>query len=156
MLLLILYIKKSTKQLWLIIKPFILKIGNVHETLCLWIKCYKDINMFQVYLGLAGFSICEIGNFSIHLLLRNLRPEGSKVWIKIFKGQFRHFWISKIKICLPRNPHLLLFYVFLLFYINASFFTIVLNLELTSEFGETNIWEIVVFSARDCLNDRWQ
>ncbi|XP_023349559.1 probable very-long-chain enoyl-CoA reductase art-1, partial [Eurytemora carolleeae] len=33
----------------------------------------------QVYLGLAGFSICEMGNFSIHLLLRNLRPEGSKV-----------------------------------------------------------------------------
>ncbi|XP_023349566.1 very-long-chain enoyl-CoA reductase [Eurytemora carolleeae] len=25
------------------------------------------------------FSICEMGNFSIHLLLRNLRPEGSKV-----------------------------------------------------------------------------
>jgi len=32
----------------------------------------------QVYLGLAGFIISEIGNFSIHLLLRNLRPAGTK------------------------------------------------------------------------------
>jgi len=33
---------------------------------------------FQVYLFLAGFLLCEAGNFSIHLLLRNLRPAGSK------------------------------------------------------------------------------
>jgi len=32
----------------------------------------------QVYLFLAGFLLCEAGNFSIHLLLRNLRPAGSK------------------------------------------------------------------------------
>jgi len=32
----------------------------------------------QVWLGLAGFVISEIGNFSIHLLLRNLRPAGTK------------------------------------------------------------------------------
>lgn len=40
---------------------------------------YTSPSTNQVYLGLAGFSICEMGNFSIHLLLRNLRPEGSKV-----------------------------------------------------------------------------
>ena len=28
---------------------------------------------------LAAFSLCQLGNFSIHLLLRNLRPAGSKV-----------------------------------------------------------------------------
>jgi len=33
----------------------------------------------QMYAGLAGFALCELGNFSIHLLLRNLRPAGSKV-----------------------------------------------------------------------------
>jgi len=33
---------------------------------------------FQIYLGLAIFLINELGNFSIHVLLRNLRPAGSK------------------------------------------------------------------------------
>lgn len=33
----------------------------------------------QVYLGLACFIFCELGNLSIHIALRNLRPEGSKV-----------------------------------------------------------------------------
>lgn len=32
----------------------------------------------QIYLGLAGFVINELGNFSIHLALRNLRPPGTK------------------------------------------------------------------------------
>lgn len=32
----------------------------------------------QVYLGLAGFIFNEIGNFSIHMALRDLRPAGSK------------------------------------------------------------------------------
>ncbi|XP_045503019.1 probable very-long-chain enoyl-CoA reductase art-1 [Colias croceus] len=32
-----------------------------------------------VYVGLAGFTICELGNFSIHILLKNLRPPGTKV-----------------------------------------------------------------------------
>ncbi|XP_002732370.1 putative very-long-chain enoyl-CoA reductase art-1 [Saccoglossus kowalevskii] len=32
----------------------------------------------QVYAGLIGFLLNEYGNFSIHLTLRNLRPEGSK------------------------------------------------------------------------------
>uniref|UniRef100_A0AAF5I431 EB domain-containing protein n=1 Tax=Strongyloides stercoralis TaxID=6248 RepID=A0AAF5I431_STRER len=34
---------------------------------------------FQVYLGLGTFILSELGNLSIHILLRNLRPEGSKV-----------------------------------------------------------------------------
>lgn len=33
----------------------------------------------QVYLGLAAFAFNEIGNLSIHVALRNLRPAGSKV-----------------------------------------------------------------------------
>uniref|UniRef100_A0A1I7X9A7 SET domain-containing protein n=1 Tax=Heterorhabditis bacteriophora TaxID=37862 RepID=A0A1I7X9A7_HETBA len=31
----------------------------------------------QIYLGLIGFAISEFGNFSIHILLRNLRSEGT-------------------------------------------------------------------------------
>ncbi|EJW77552.1 hypothetical protein WUBG_11540, partial [Wuchereria bancrofti] len=33
----------------------------------------------QVATGLIGFIICEFGNLSVHLLLRNLRPLGTKV-----------------------------------------------------------------------------
>ncbi|CEF70702.1 Sc2 [Strongyloides ratti] len=33
----------------------------------------------QVYFGLGVFILSELGNLSIHILLRNLRPEGSKV-----------------------------------------------------------------------------
>ncbi|XP_076353102.1 trans-2,3-enoyl-CoA reductase Sc2 isoform X2 [Tachypleus tridentatus] len=33
----------------------------------------------QMYLGLAGFIKNELGNFSIHLALKNLRPPGTKV-----------------------------------------------------------------------------
>ncbi|TKR65492.1 hypothetical protein L596_025888 [Steinernema carpocapsae] len=32
----------------------------------------------QAYLGLAGFVLSELGNLSIHVLLRNLRPAGTK------------------------------------------------------------------------------
>lgn len=35
--------------------------------------------MVQVYLGLAGFILCELGNFAIHINLRNLRPPGTRV-----------------------------------------------------------------------------
>lgn len=35
--------------------------------------------MVQVYAGLAAFLLCELGNFSIHVNLRNLRPPGTKV-----------------------------------------------------------------------------
>lgn len=32
----------------------------------------------QSYVALAAWTVCELGNFSIHWLLRNLRPAGSK------------------------------------------------------------------------------
>lgn len=32
----------------------------------------------QTYVALAGWMLCELGNFSIHWLLRNLRPAGSR------------------------------------------------------------------------------
>ncbi|XP_041357291.1 very-long-chain enoyl-CoA reductase-like [Gigantopelta aegis] len=32
----------------------------------------------QLYAGLAGFIFAELGNFSVHVALRNLRPAGSK------------------------------------------------------------------------------
>lgn len=35
---------------------------------------YGDL---QVYLGLAGVIFCELGNYSIHIALRDLRPAGS-------------------------------------------------------------------------------
>jgi len=38
----------------------------------------RPFSPLQIYLGLAGFVISELGNFSIHMLLRNLRPAGSK------------------------------------------------------------------------------
>jgi len=40
---------------------------------------YTPPSTNQMYAGLGGFLVCELGNLSIHLLLRNLRPEGSKV-----------------------------------------------------------------------------
>lgn len=35
--------------------------------------------MCQVCAALAGFAFCELGNFSVHIALRNLRPPGTKV-----------------------------------------------------------------------------
>eukprot|EP00090_Calanus_glacialis_P038438 TRINITY_DN6707_c0_g1_i1.p1 TRINITY_DN6707_c0_g1~~TRINITY_DN6707_c0_g1_i1.p1 ORF type:complete len:303 (-),score=84.91 TRINITY_DN6707_c0_g1_i1:318-1226(-) len=40
---------------------------------------YTTPSNIQVFSCLAGFLACELGNFSIHLLLRNLRPLGSNV-----------------------------------------------------------------------------
>ena len=40
---------------------------------------YTSPSTTQVYSCLAAFAACQLGNFSIHLLLRNLRPAGSKV-----------------------------------------------------------------------------
>ncbi|XP_076028622.1 trans-2,3-enoyl-CoA reductase Sc2 [Oratosquilla oratoria] len=34
--------------------------------------------LVQTYAALGAFVLCELGNFSIHILLRNLRPAGSK------------------------------------------------------------------------------
>ncbi|KAK3090656.1 hypothetical protein FSP39_013421 [Pinctada imbricata] len=39
------------------------------------VPAYGDI---QIYGGLAGFLFGELGNFSIHMALRNLRPPGTK------------------------------------------------------------------------------
>ena len=40
---------------------------------------YTSPSQLQVYSWLAAFTACQLGNFSVHLLLRNLRPPGSKV-----------------------------------------------------------------------------
>ncbi|XP_055693549.1 probable very-long-chain enoyl-CoA reductase art-1 [Lutzomyia longipalpis] len=40
---------------------------------------YTSPCTMQVYAGLAGFLISELGNFSIHMNLRNLRPPGTTV-----------------------------------------------------------------------------
>uniref|UniRef100_A0A0K2TWN1 very-long-chain enoyl-CoA reductase n=1 Tax=Lepeophtheirus salmonis TaxID=72036 RepID=A0A0K2TWN1_LEPSM len=40
---------------------------------------YTSPGRIQIYSALAAFFICELGNLSIHIALRNLRPEGSKV-----------------------------------------------------------------------------
>jgi len=39
---------------------------------------YTPPTSAQVYIFLAMFLLCELGNFTIHILLRNLRPAGSK------------------------------------------------------------------------------
>jgi len=39
---------------------------------------YTPPSSTQVYIFLAMFLVCEFGNFTIHVLLRNLRPAGSK------------------------------------------------------------------------------
>ncbi|XP_075217305.1 trans-2,3-enoyl-CoA reductase Sc2 isoform X2 [Lycorma delicatula] len=40
---------------------------------------YTSPCILQVYIGLASFVISELGNFSVHMALRNLRPPGTKV-----------------------------------------------------------------------------
>ncbi|CAH2254894.1 very-long-chain enoyl-CoA reductase [Pararge aegeria] len=40
---------------------------------------YTPPNHSYVIGGIGGFMICEFGNYSVHLLLRNLRPPGTKV-----------------------------------------------------------------------------
>jgi len=40
---------------------------------------YTSPSQLQVYSCLAAFTACQLGNFSIHILLRNLRPAGSKM-----------------------------------------------------------------------------
>ena len=39
---------------------------------------YTPPGLLQTYVGLGLFVLCELGNFTIHVLLRNLRPAGSK------------------------------------------------------------------------------
>lgn len=53
----------------------------------------------QMYAGLGTFIFAELGNFSIHLLFRNLRPAGSKVR-KIPRGTANPFtWLFKLVSC---------------------------------------------------------
>ncbi|XP_023167065.2 very-long-chain enoyl-CoA reductase [Drosophila hydei] len=40
---------------------------------------YTSPCMCTVYAALAAFALCELGNFSVHIALRNLRPPGTKV-----------------------------------------------------------------------------
>ena len=40
---------------------------------------FTSPGMLQVCIALAAFVVCELGNFSVHIALRNLRPPGSKV-----------------------------------------------------------------------------
>ncbi|XP_063221579.1 probable very-long-chain enoyl-CoA reductase art-1 [Bacillus rossius redtenbacheri] len=40
---------------------------------------YTPPRTMQIYCGLAGFILCELGNLSIHVTLRNLRPAGTSV-----------------------------------------------------------------------------
>jgi len=39
---------------------------------------YTSPSQLQMWIGLGIFTVCELGNFSIHLLQRNLRPPGTK------------------------------------------------------------------------------
>ncbi|KAK9499377.1 hypothetical protein O3M35_002425 [Rhynocoris fuscipes] len=39
---------------------------------------FTSPSLLQVYTGLAGFLLSEVGNLSIHVALRNLRPPGTK------------------------------------------------------------------------------
>lgn len=53
----------------------------------------------QVFGGLAAFIFAELGNFSCHVLFRNLRPAGSKVR-KIPKADMNPFtWLFKFVSC---------------------------------------------------------
>lgn len=40
---------------------------------------FTSPSQIQVYAGLATFILCELGNLSIHVSLRNLRPPGTKI-----------------------------------------------------------------------------
>ena len=40
---------------------------------------YTSPGQNQIYAGLGLFALCELGNLSIHVALRNLRPAGTKV-----------------------------------------------------------------------------
>ncbi|XP_013191266.1 probable very-long-chain enoyl-CoA reductase art-1 [Amyelois transitella] len=40
---------------------------------------YTAPSSLYFYVGLSGFIVCELGNLSIHLLLKNLRPPGTKI-----------------------------------------------------------------------------
>eukprot|EP01137_Pigoraptor_chileana_P029414 Opistho-2@14629 len=53
----------------------------------------------QVKIGLALFAFAELGNFSIHIALRNLRPAGSKVRRIPFAGANPFTWLFGLVSC---------------------------------------------------------
>ncbi|CAL1538633.1 unnamed protein product [Lymnaea stagnalis] len=53
----------------------------------------------QVWLGLAGFVFAELGNFSVHVALRNLRPPGSKERRIPLAGLNPFTWLFKVVSC---------------------------------------------------------
>jgi len=53
----------------------------------------------QVYGGLASFIIAELGNFSIHIAFRNLRPAGSKVRKIPYAGSNPFTWLFSLVSC---------------------------------------------------------
>jgi len=57
---------------------------------------YGDL---QVYGGLASFLFAELGNFSIHMLFRNLRPAGSKVRKIPMETSNPFTWLFKFVSC---------------------------------------------------------
>lgn len=40
---------------------------------------FTSPSLTQVYGALVAFLLCELGNFSVHIALRNLRPPGTRV-----------------------------------------------------------------------------
>lgn len=53
----------------------------------------------QMYGGLAAFIFAELGNFSIHVALRNLRPKGSKVRLVPYPGLNPFTWLFQFVSC---------------------------------------------------------
>ncbi|XP_078741128.1 very-long-chain enoyl-CoA reductase-like [Lampetra fluviatilis] len=53
----------------------------------------------QVFLGFITFLICELGNFSIHLALRDLRPAGSKARKIPYPTRNPFTWLFKLVSC---------------------------------------------------------
>jgi len=60
---------------------------------------YTAPSINQIHGGLAAFALCELGNFSIHVLLRNLRPAGSKVRKIPFPSYNPFSWLFKMVSC---------------------------------------------------------
>jgi len=60
---------------------------------------YTAPSIKQIHGGLAAFALCELGNFSIHVLLRNLRPAGSKVRKIPFPSYNPFSWLFKLVSC---------------------------------------------------------
>ncbi|XP_052831176.1 very-long-chain enoyl-CoA reductase-like [Octopus bimaculoides] len=53
----------------------------------------------QIYGALTGFILAELGNFSIHLAFRNLRPKNSKVRMIPYPGTNPFTWLFSLVAC---------------------------------------------------------